>query len=167
MALQIELLTKKHNRIEFSCGDDALDGYLQKTARQHIDKGISRTFVLVESEVPEAILAFMTLTVSEVVTNELPEQFVRKYPDKIPAAKLARLAVSSTMQRQGLGELMLIDAMQKTLLVAQSLGIAGLFVDAKHEEAKQYYSQFGFLSLPDKLSNLFLPIKTIANFLES
>ena len=56
--------------------------------------------------------------------------------------------------------------MQKTLLVAQNLGIAGLFVDAKHEQAKQYYSRFGFLSLPDKLDNLFLPIKTIAVLLE-
>lgn len=166
MSLQIELLTKKHRRAEFSCGDDALDAYLQRTARQHIDKGISRTFVLIESEFPEAILAFMTLTVSEVVANELPDQFVKKYPNKIPAAKLARLAVSTNMQRQGFGELMLVDAMQKTLLVAQNLGIAGLFVDAKHEQAKQYYSQFGFLSLPDKLDNLFLPIKTIASFLE-
>ena len=166
MSLQIDLLTKKHNRVEFSCGDDALDTYLQRTARQHIDKGISRTFVLTESEAPETVLAFMTLTVSEVVALELPEQIAKKYPHKVPAAKLARLAVSSNMQRQGFGELMLVDAMQKTLLVAQNLGIAGLFVDAKHDEAKQYYSQFGFLSLPDKLGNLFLPIKTIAGFLE-
>jgi N-acetylglutamate synthase-like GNAT family acetyltransferase len=166
LSLQIELLTKKHRCAEFSCGDDALDAYLQRTARQHIDKGISRTFVLTESEFPEAILVFMTLSVSEVVANELPDQFVKKYPNKIPAAKLAHLAVSTSMQRQGLGELMLVDAMQKTLLVAQNLGIAGLFVDAKHEQAKRYYSQFGFLSLPDKLDNLFLPIKTIASFLE-
>lgn len=153
-------------RVNEGVGDDALDAYLQRTARQYIDKGISRTFVLTESEFPEAILAFMTLTVSEVVANELPDQFVKKYPNKISAAKLARLAVSTIMQRRGLGELMLVDAMQKTLLVAQNLGIAGLFVDAKHEQAKQYYSQFGFLSLPDKFDNLFLPIKTIASFLE-
>ena len=166
MSLQIELLTKKHSRIEFTCGDDALDAYLQRTARQHIDKGISRTFVLTESEAPNTILAFMTLTVSEVVSDELPEQLSKKYPNKVPAAKLARLAVSSNRQRQGLGEMMLVDAMQKTLLVAQNLGIAGLFVDAKHQQAKQYYSQFGFLSLTDKLDNLFLPIKSIASLLE-
>lgn len=166
MSLQIELLTKKHNRAEFSCGDDALDSYLQRTARQHIDKGISRTFVLTEKAAPETILAFMTLTVCEVIADELPQQLAKKYPQKVPAAKLARLAVSSNDQKQGLGKIMLIDAMKKTLLVAQSLGMAGLFVDAKHEQAKQYYSQFGFLSLPNKLDNLFLPMKTLANLLD-
>ena len=167
MTLQIELLSKKHSRVEFQCGDEALDIYLQRIARQHIDKGISRTFVLIDSETPSIILAYMTLTVSEVVSNELPEQIAKKYPNKIPAAKLARLAVSTVSQRKGYGGLMIVDAMQKTVLVSQSLGIAGLFVDAKHNEAKQYYRRFGFLSLPDKLDNLFLPIGTLTKFLKS
>ena len=86
----------------------------------------------------------MTLKVCEVISTELPQKLAKKFPSKVPAAKLARLAVSSGKQRKGSGELMLVDAMQKTLLVAQSLGIAGLIVDAKHNEVKQYYEQFGF-----------------------
>ena len=166
MSLNIEVLTKKHNRTQFSCGDEALDNYLVKVARQHIDKGISRTFVLIDSAAPSDILAYMTITVCEVALAEVPEKSAKKYPAIIPAAKLARLAVSNQMQRQGYGQLMMIDAMEKTLLAAQNLGIAGLFVDAKHNAAKQYYEQFGFLSLPEKLDNLFLPIATIGKLLE-
>jgi hypothetical protein len=37
----------------------------------------------------------------------------------------------------------------------------GLFVDAKDQEAKRYYAQFGFAALPSNELELFLPVKTI------
>lgn len=57
--------------------------------------------------------------------------------------------------------------MQKTLTVSYTMGIAGLFVDAKHEQAKAYYNQFDFISLPEQLDNLFLPLSTIAKSFET
>jgi|GEM_PF-1115761 len=45
------------------------------------------------------------------------------------------------------------------------MGVAGLFVDAKHEQAKAYYNQFAFISMPDQLNNLFLPLATLAKSL--
>ena len=56
--------------------------------------------------------------------------------------------------------------MQKTLHVSDTMGIAGLFVDTKDEDAKRYYHQFGFIALPDQLDSLFLPLSTIANSLQ-
>lgn len=105
----------------------------------------------------------MTLVVCEIYTNDIPHNWKKKYPAKIPAAKLARLAVLESEQRKGYGELLLVDAMKKTLNVSNSIGLAGLFVDAKHEQAKTYYSQFGFLSLPNQLDNLFLPLSSLLN----
>ena len=57
--------------------------------------------------------------------------------------------------------------MQKTLNVSCKMGVAGLFVDAKHEQAKVYYNQFAFISMPDQLNNLFLPLATLAKSLGS
>lgn len=154
-------LNKSHQRAAFDCGDAALNHYLQTTARQHQDKGISRTYVLVDEAQPERILAYMTLTVCEVLAEQLPPKWVKKYPNRIPAAKLARLAVSKDCQRQGYGAYLLVEAMQKTLDVNEAMGLAGLFVDAKHAAARQYYLQFGFLAAPDQLENLFMPLKAI------
>ncbi|MDQ5767506.1 GNAT family N-acetyltransferase [Thiothrix subterranea] len=154
-------LNKSHQRAAFDCGDAALNHYLQTTARQHQDKGISRTYVLVDEAQPERILAYMTLTVCEVLVEQLPPEWVKKYPNRIPAAKLARLAVSKDCQRQGYGAYLLVEAMQKTLDVNEAMGLAGLFVDAKHAAARQYYLQFGFLAAPDQLENLFMPLKAI------
>ena len=167
MTLEIEVLSKSHDRTTFDCGDTELNNYLQRVARQHIAKGISKTFVLIDTTNPVEIIAYMTITVCEVFTDNIPHTWKRKYPRKIPAAKLARLAVASNNQRKGYGELLLIDAMKKTLNVAENMGIVGLFVDAKHEQAKTYYSQFGFISMPEQLENLFLPLSTLAQNMKS
>lgn len=162
LVLTIEALTKVHDRNTFDCGDVALNHFLQKIARQHMDKGLSKTFVLIDTEQPTAIIAYMSLVVCEVLADEIPHQWTKKYPNRIPAAKLAKLAVAQDQQRKGYGELLLIDAMQKTFNVSQTMGLAGLFVDAKHQQAKAYYQQFGFLSLPEQLDNLFMPLSTLA-----
>ena len=160
--LKIEELTKFHNRKLFDCGNDDLNNYLKNIARQHITKGISKTFVLIDENDPTTIIAYMTLIACEVITKEMPDNWRKKYPKHaIPAVKLARLAVLLKQQRKGYGELLLINAIKKTIDVSSNLGVVGLFVDAKSKEVKSYYEQFGFICLPEKLNNLFLPLSTL------
>ncbi|NMF63811.1 GNAT family N-acetyltransferase [Brasilonema octagenarum] len=162
----IELLGKQHDRDSFNCGNEALNQFLKQTARQHIQKGVSRTFVLVNTEQPEAIISFFTLTLCEVRVDNLSAKFFKKYPSKVPGVKLARLAVDQAYQRQGIGEVLMIEAMQRALIVAENAGSIGLFVDAKDESAKTYYSGYGFVSLEDASLELFLPLSVIEQMLE-
>ncbi len=159
--LRIELLCRQHDRTGFDCGEAALNDYLKRTAHQHIEKGISRTFVLVETDDPNNILGYFTLASCEVVTSDLPENYAKKYPARAPAAKLARLAVSTGLQRRGLGAIMMAEAMRRTLAVVENIGIIGFFVDAKNQAARQYYEQFGFMALPDNPLVMFLPIHSL------
>ena len=128
---------------------------------------LSKTFVLIDTEHPTDIIAYMSLVVCEVLADDIPHQWKNKYPNRIPAAKLAKLAVEIDQQKQGYGEILLIDAMQKTLNVSYKISVAGLFVDVKHEQAKAYYNQFSFISMPEQLNNLFLPLATLAKSLGS
>jgi len=160
--LRIQLLSRQHNREAFYCGEHELDEYLKKNARQQGEKGVSRTFVLVDTEEPAKILGFFTLAGCEVVATDLPPKYARKYPDKAPAAKLARLAVSADHQRKGLGGIMMVEAMRRALSVSENIGIIGFFVDAKNQGAREYYEQYGFISLPDNPLSLFLPLATLA-----
>ena len=159
--LEIETLSRNHNRSGFDCGNDALNQYLRKIARQHLNKGISRTFVLVDDDMPTEILGFFTLASCEIFVEKLPRKYAKKYPSKAPAAKLARLAVAKDRQRQGLGTHMMINAIERVIRVSQNLGIIGFFVDAKDNEAKAYYGQFGFIPLLDSPLELFLPLVTL------
>lgn len=161
--LRIETVSRDHNRSGFDCGNDALNQYLKKIARQHLNKGISRTFVLVDDNMPTEVLGFFTLVSCEIFVDKLPRKYAKKYPSKAPAAKLARLAVAKDRQRQGLGTHMMINAVERVIRVSQDLGIIGFFVDAKDNKAKAYYEQFGFIQLPDNPLELFLPLATLRN----
>jgi len=159
--LKLEELSRKHDRTKFDCGVNELNQYLKNTARQHIVKGVSRTFVLLDEEISSEILGFYTLVFCEISVKELPSKYAKKYHLKAPAAKLARLAVAKKYQRQKLGTYMMVNAIERTLLISKNIGIIGFFVDAKDGSVKKYYEQFGFIPLPENRLQLFLPLTKI------
>jgi hypothetical protein len=63
---EIVSLARYHDRSRFDCGVPELNSFIKATARQHGDKGISRTFVLSDQEKPATILGYFTLTLCEV-----------------------------------------------------------------------------------------------------
>jgi len=160
---RIELLSRVHDREHFDCGSAALNMYLKQIARQHTERGISRTFVLVEDNavVPKEILGFFTLNICQIKTEYLSPDLARKFPKEIAGIKLGRLAVAKYRQRQGIGKTLLVAAMEKVQEVFRSAGGIGLFVDAKDEAAKAYYEGFGFVPLPFNPLQLFLPLDSI------
>jgi len=159
----IEPLEKFHDRDGFDCGSEPLNLFLKQTARQHAQRGISRTFVLVEERAvaPKPILGFFALNICQIKSETLTEVEARKLPRDVSGVRLGRLAVAKTRQRQGFGKILLAAAMAKFLEVYHTAGGIGLFVDAKDQDAKHYYEQFGFVPLPSNELELFLPVKTI------
>jgi GNAT superfamily N-acetyltransferase len=159
---EIVTLARYHDRSRFDCGIPELNSILKVTARQHSDKGISRTFVLSEREGPADILGYFTLTLCEVRTEHLPSAYAKKYPQHgLPAVRLARLAVSVKYQGKGYGGLLLAEAIHRTVLIAEQAGLIGLFVDAQNEQARTFYEKYGFVLLPGHALQLFLPVETL------
>lgn len=166
---RIELLAKSHDREGFDCGSEPLNLFLKQTARQHAERGISRTFVLVDedADAPKPILGFFALNICQIKSELLTAQESKKLPRDVAGVRLGRLGVARANQRQGIGKALLIAAMGKFLEIFNTAGGIGLFVDAKDKEAKNYYEQFGFVSLPSNELELFLPVKTIQEVLLS
>ena len=159
----IEPLAKSHDRDGFDCGSEPLNLFLKQTARQHAVRGISRTFVLVEEGASERkpILGFFSLNLCQMKAESLSEEEAKRLPRDVSGVRLGRLAVARDYQRQGIGKTLLVAAMGKFIEIFNTAGGIGLFVDAKDQEAKRYYEQFGFVSLPSNELELFLPVKTI------
>jgi GNAT superfamily N-acetyltransferase len=160
--LQVVSLTRSHDRTGFECGVPELDAFVKTVARQHTEKGISRTFVLSDSDDPATILGFFTLTLCGGKAEELPAKYSKMYPGHaLPAVRLARLAVARDRQGKGHGRLLLAEAVHRTTLIADQTGLIGLFVDAKDVGARSFYERFGFVRLPDQPFRLFLPRRTL------
>lgn len=155
--MQVLPLTGSHDRQGFDCGRQELNDWLRQVARQHQDKGLSKTFVAVRDDAPEHICGYYALTLAELENRHLPEAWRKKLPRRIPGVRLGRLAVDKQYQGKGLGELLLVDALTRARRIYMEAGGIGLFVDAIDERAAAYYRRFGFAAAPDNPLLLFLP----------
>jgi GNAT superfamily N-acetyltransferase len=164
--LRVELLDATHDRSGFDCGVEPLNRYLQQIARQHMVKGISKTFVLVDEHAaaPKPVLGFFTISLCQVLGQQVPAKWARKLPEQIPAMRLGRLAVAQTQQGAGYGKTLLVDALHRIARVADLAGGIGLFVDAKDEAAAAFYARFGFEPTPSGPLTLFMSTETIRQF---
>jgi GNAT superfamily N-acetyltransferase len=154
----IQPLTGRHDRGAFESASAPLDLWLRQTAQQHQTKGISRTFVAVADDAPSRILGFYALTVCEVIAAELPQDLARKLPRRVPGIRLRRLAVDRSVQGQGLGEMLLVNAINRAKLVLDHVGVHALFVDAKDDEAAGFYRKYGLRALPSDPRTLVLVV---------
>jgi len=155
-------LTGNHDRQGFDCGHETLNDWLSQVARQHQNKGLSKTFVAVLDDAPERICGYYALTLAELENRHLPDAWRKKIPLTIPDVRLERLTVDSQYQGKGLGELLLVDAMIRAQRIYTEAGGIGLFVDAIDEQAARYYQRFGFQQTQDNPLLLFLPANTIS-----
>lgn len=158
----IAILDKKHNRQSFSCGIDELDRYLARQSSQDVKKSVAITYVLTQAA-SDSILGFYTISSIGILLDDLPTEIAKKLPryPVLPGILLGRLAVDVQYQGHKIGAHLLIDALKRSLQVAEQIGIVAVIVEAKNESAIHFYTHFGFIPFPQNKHRLFLPIKTI------
>lgn len=111
----------------------------------------------------DVVVGYYTLSSFTVVLQDLPEELARRLPryPNVPATLLGRLAVAESRQGEGLGETLLVDALERAAAVSEEVASAAVVVDAADEDAARFYERFGFLSLPRRPARLFLPMATV------
>ena len=159
--MQVLPLTGNHEREGFDCGRQELNDWLRQVARQHQDKGLSKTFVATVEEMPDRICGYYALTLAELENRHLPQAWRKKLPRRIPGVRLGRLAVDRQYQGKGLGKLLLVDALGRARRIYGEAGGIGLFVDAIDEQAAGYYQRFGFAASTDNPLLLFLSARVM------
>jgi ribosomal protein S18 acetylase RimI-like enzyme len=156
----IEPLGPHHDRSPFSCGEPALDAYLQRQATQDVRRRVARVFVAA-GDTPHQIAGYYSLSAAEFNKAELPAATAKRLPHyPVPAAVLGRLAVDQSYQGRGLGETLLMDAIRRTMRASEAMAVHAIVVDAKHERAQAFYERYGFRSFATTPRRLFLPLET-------
>ena len=150
-----------HDRANFSCGVEVLDNYLRHQAGQDVRKRVAVAFVLTPDG--KTIAGYYTLSQYAVELDAIPAVIARKLPKYplVPTTLIGRLAVSSEFRGQGLGELLLMDALSRCLSGSRQVASAAVIVDAKDANAAAFYKKFGFIELPDIPNRLLLPMATV------
>ena len=150
----------------FDCGIPELNEYLKRYAGQNHRKGLGKTGVLIPSAGSPVAVGYHTLSMAQVDLRFLAEKHRKgmpRYP--VPAVRLARLAVDRKWQGQGLGELLLVDAIRRAVLAAQSVAAKLMIVDAMNQRAEGFYIQYGFEPFKSESCSLAASMDTLKTIL--
>jgi len=150
MSYITSLLSSTHSREDFSCGKEMLDNYLHKQAKQDMKRKVSACFILSDDEIK--IKGYYTLSNTSINRDLLPASVIKKLPPSyinLPATLLGRLAVDSSFKGQGIGTMLLIDALKRSYDNLTTMASMAVIVDPLDEEAIAFYHHFGFILLPD------------------
>ncbi len=138
-----------------------LNEFLKKYANQNFKRGYSVAFVATKPE-SKVILGYYSVSASSIEFINLPDSIKKglpKYP--APFRLIGQLAVDKTVQGQGLGQILLIHALNRAVRISSEMAIFAVRVDAIDENSKRFYLKYGFIPLQDAPFSLLLPVKTI------
>src|SRR6266511_400235 len=113
----------KHDRAAFSCGIDALDDWFRFRAGQDERRNVARIFVAIDDR--HGVIVFYSLSSFTLSITDLPPEHAKRLPryDMIPAALIGRLARDQRVRGEGIGGLLLADAVRRVLEAARSLAV--------------------------------------------
>jgi len=151
MPLAIEKLRREHKVEGFDCGQEALNRFLVRFALQSQLSNSSQTYI---ARSGDSIIGYYTLVFGDVAFDDAPERLrkgVARHP--VPLMILARLAVSLSWHRKGVGSGLLKDAMLRTLAAADIAGLRAFDGDRAGENMRPDLRQIGVMDRGQRRGN--------------
>ena len=158
----VELLHRGHNKDGFDCSKELLNNYLRNQAGQDVKRKLSACYVLAHSEI-KSVIGYYTLSNYGIPISSFSTQIRKRLPGTyttIPTTLLGRLAIDKSRQGEGLGKILLIDALKRSWENSQIVASYAVVVDPLNQEAKSFYHHYGFTDLPDS-GKMFIPMRTL------
>ncbi|WP_158866935.1 GNAT family N-acetyltransferase [Leifsonia sp. AG29] len=137
-----------HDASEFTCGVNVMDAWLRDNAADAARRRTSTTWVWADDS---RVVAYYSLSGHKVARGEVPRDIGRGGPQEIPAVLIGKLALDQSRQGQGLGGLLLADALTRFLAATQIVAARLVVVDALDDDVARYYEHYGFDRVPGSL----------------
>ena len=156
MTYVISPLTEDHVTDQFSCGPTSLNAYIRHEARKQAANGWGQVQVLTLGD-DRRVIGYYALCASRIERGHVSAEDLKGGPQHpVPAILLARLAVDSEFKGQGLGEMLLTQALSDAVAVSKTVGWVVFEVDAPDEGARGFYRRYGFVSVAEDATKLYL-----------
>lgn len=151
-----------HDLAEFDCGNAELDDWLRRHAHTATGQG-TRTYLLVDDD--RSVVGYVAIAPHLLRRDEAPKRLARGAPEQIPAILLAKLALDSSVQGQGLGSELLVSALDVVINAARRAGGRVVLVDAIDDAARAFYERHDFELLPGRTHRLVMKLSSVAKAL--
>jgi len=151
-------LQTRHDLTAFDCGKEPLNTWLREQSVRAQDAGTARTYVWT-AERSVIVRAYYSIAPTQVVRDGLSRSQSGGY-SMIPAYLVARLAIDRSLQGQGLGAELLVDAVAR---IVRAAGVGGgrlIVLDALDDSAAHFYQRHDFKQVTGNPLRLIMTIAT-------
>lgn len=161
--LRITQLESKDSIRRFKCGETEIDSWASSKAAKWTEQNRTKVFIG-HHENDKKALGFYSLSFSTEDQNKLTNQQERdRYPNGFPILYIGYLAVDRSLHSNGIGTILLLDALKRSHWVSKHVAFYGVGLRSLNEKTTKLYTKFGFGIAPNEESNplMVLPIWTL------
>ncbi len=160
-----DVLSDAHDLAAFSCGEESLDDWLRKSARDSDGRNITKTYVWHAGD--GVVVAYYSLMPYLIEASDMSKRQAKGLPHRVPCYLVARLALDESLQGEGrrLGSQLLSSALLRAAGAAEEAGGRYIVVDALNERARAFYLHHGLEPLEGRVDRLVIRVKDIAQYL--
>ena len=151
------VINKEHVTNNFDCVVPSLNNWLSKKSLRNATKGFTQTFVVSTNN--NLVVGYYSTAMGTIKRQNIPKALQRITPNEIPIAILCRLAVDINHSGKGLGEAMLVNAIERIENVSAQIGCAAILVHYL-DGMDKFYRQYGFIDIGIE-NTLFLQINNV------
>ncbi|HJJ38983.1 MAG TPA: GNAT family N-acetyltransferase [Methanocorpusculum sp.] len=153
--IRILPIDKSINLTSFTCTEPELNDFLKTDALNDHENLYSITRIICYDK---TIIGFFTLIADNISVKTIPENEYSDYHyNKLPAVKIARLAVDKNYEHKGIGTLIITEILSVVNLISDNVGCRIITVDAK-ENALGFYRKFTFREVISKKNQEYIPM---------
>lgn len=137
----VERLSESHDVSRFTCGDDGLNAWLEKSALATQAEGGCGVHLCLGED--GSVLGFFALSMTSLQSSELPTAGNRSRLNT-PAIVLAKLALCSALHSTGASSLLVLEALNAAVRTANGAGGSYLILDAPNADRQGFYLRHNF-----------------------
>lgn len=166
---------KKHRTRNFSCGNRAIDNYLQRTAKKHTKNNIGKIWVATDDD--NNVIGYYGVAADAVDLDDMPEgdinyQKIVGRDEKFPAVFISMFGVDKNWQGKQLGRKLIREALEVARETAEKIAVFCVVLNVGTSETsiaeknmlQQFYAKLGFEIFPQvdaRPLSMFITIKKI------
>lgn len=141
-----EPLRDGHDISDFDCGAPSLNEWLRRRARSNQRDGFTLVIVIHEGG---TVVGFYGLAPTSIEAHLLPRRIrTGQPPNPVPCLLIGQLAVDQRHQGRGIGDQLVLHALERVLQSAEISGGRALLVNAVNVNAASFWKAWDFEPLP-------------------
>lgn len=154
-SVRISALDSQFDISRFNCGVHEIDSWISKKCQKACEQNKLKAFCA-HLENGTTALGLYTLSLMFDSIDKIEARDRALYKSQFPAVYLGQLAVLRGYQNQGLGTILLLNALERAYAISRNVSFYGVALRSLNERTTVLYEKYGFTKREDVVNPLMI-----------